>query len=102
MNTVKVNKLAALVIGIATMLVLTHCVGAPKDPQMASLCQQRLDNAFRELEQAKANGFSGSVNWSKAATLLSAAKVQQQFDKYPNCIDKVKRARYYIKESQKP
>lgn len=83
------------------MLVLTHCAGAPKDPQMASLCQQGLDNAFHELKQAKANGFSASVNWSKAATLLSAAKVQQQFNKYPNWIDKVKRARFYIKESQK-
>jgi hypothetical protein len=41
------------------------------------------------------------VDWTKAASLLSAASIQQEFGKYPNCVDKVRRARYYIEQSQK-
>ena len=81
--------------------LLTHCAGAPKNPQLAIQCQQGLDSAFHELDQAKANGFGGPVSWTKAATLLSAARVQQQFDKFPNCVNKIERARFYIKESKK-
>ncbi len=80
---------------------LTHCAGTPHNPQLANQCHQGLHSAFQELDQAKAEGFSGMVSWTKAATLLSTAKLQQQFDKFPNCINKVKRARFYIKESQK-
>jgi len=81
--------------------LLTHCAGAPKNPQLATQCQRGLDAAFHELDQAKGNGFGGTVSWTKAATLLSAARVQQQFDKFPNCVNKVERARFYIKESTK-
>jgi hypothetical protein len=101
MNVRKVRQFVIVAVGVFLALELVGCAGAPKDPQLAAQCRQGLENAFQELEQAKANGFSGSVSWSKAATLLSTAKIQQQFDKYPNCIDKVKRARFYIKESQK-
>lgn len=101
MNVRKVRQFVIVAVGVFLALVLVGCAGAPKDPQLADQCRQGLENAFQELEQAKANGFSGSVSWSKAASLLSTAKIQQQFDKYPNCIDKVKRARFYIKESQK-
>jgi hypothetical protein len=92
-------------IGIACscllLTFLTHCAGTPHNPQLANQCHQGLHSAFQELDQAKAEGFSGTVSWTKAATLLSTAKLQQQFDKFPNCINKVKRARFYIKESQK-
>ena len=57
--------------------------------------------AHVELHFAKAKGFSGTVDWTKAASLLSAASIQQEFGKYPNCVDKVRRARYYIEQSQK-
>ncbi len=97
----KVRPFVFVAVGVYLALGLVGCAGTPKDPQLASQCRQGLENAFQELEHAKTNGFSGSVNWSKATALLSAAKMQQQFDKYPNCIDKVKRARYYIRESQK-
>jgi len=57
--------------------------------------------AYQELDFARANGFGGTVDWTKAASLLSAASIQEEFGKYPNCVDKVKRARYYIGQSQK-
>lgn len=101
MKTGNRRQLTMVGFAIALAFGVANCAGAPKDPRMVSQCQQGLDHAFQELEQAKANGLSGTISWSKAATLLSAAKMQQQFDKYPNCIDKVKRAIFYIQESQK-
>ena len=86
---------------LSITLFLSGCAGAPKNPELASQCDKGLTSAYEELDYAKTKGFDGSVNWTKAASLLSAAKVQQQFGKYTNCLDKVKRARYYIKESHK-
>jgi hypothetical protein len=57
--------------------------------------------AYEQLDFAKAKGGRGTVDWTKAASLLSAASIQQEFGKYPNCVDKVRRARYYIEQSQK-
>lgn len=64
-------------------------------------CSEGLKAAEAELEDAKIKGFSGTVAWTKAANLIIAANVQKQFEKYPNCIDKVRRARAYIRESQR-
>jgi hypothetical protein len=47
----------------------------------------------------EANGLSGTVAWSKAATLLGAAKIQQQFEEYQNCVIKVQKARAYLRGS---
>lgn len=78
---------------------LVACAARPPNGQDIK-CAKGLDTAYAELEQAKANGFSNSISITKAAGLLAAAKIQQQFDKWPNCIDKVKRARFYIKQAQ--
>ena len=82
-------------------LTAAACAGQPNQPGLASRCDTGLEQAQRELDLAKAKGFSGTVEWAKAASLLSAAAVQKQFEKYPNCVEKVKRARYYIRQSQK-
>jgi hypothetical protein len=81
--------------------LLAACSGAPKNIEAADQCANGLSAAYDELDYAKAKGFSGTVDWTKAASLLSAASVQKEFGKYPNCIDKVQRARYYIEQSQK-
>ena len=83
------------------LLSLTHCAGAPANLQLVTECREGLNSAFQELDEATIQGLGGTVSWTKAATLLSTAKIQQQFDKYPNCIDKVQRARFYLQESQK-
>jgi len=64
-------------------------------------CENGLNVAYKELDMAKANGFDATVEYSKAASLLGAAKIQSEFGKYPNCIDKVQRARAYIVKSRK-
>ena len=80
---------------------LAACPGAPRDPELAEQCASGLSVAYDELDFAETNGFSGTVAWTQAASLLSAASIQQEFRKYPNCVDKVRRARYYIEQSKK-
>jgi len=81
------------------ILVSAGCAGNPNS-SLARQCENGLSVAYRELDFAKAHGFDGTVEYSKAASLLGAAKIQSEFGKYPNCIDKVRRARAYIAKSQ--
>ena len=81
--------------------IFAACPGPPRDPALAEQCASGLKKAYQELDFAKAKGLDGTVDYTKAASLLSAASIQQEFGKYPNCVDKVKRARYYIEQSQK-
>jgi hypothetical protein len=86
-------------VSIAMLLVLLPaCAGkqAGRDG-----CSSQLDAAWRELDIAKAEGFSGTVSYSKAVGLLSLAKTQQTIERYPSCIEKAQRARYYIAQSRK-
>jgi len=94
----------SFVVAGSTLLltVTTACAGSPTSSPAAQ-CENGLKVAYRELDFAKAKGFGGTVELSKAATLLTGAKIQQEFGKYPNCIDKVRRARsYIIKSRQQP
>ncbi len=91
----------ARVAAIAGMAALMGaCPGPPKDVNTAEKCRDGLENAYDELDFAKAKGFGGTVAWTQAASLLSAASIQKEFGKYPNCVDKIRRARYYIQQSQ--
>ena len=98
MTTLATLLRLGVIIGVAA--VAASCSGAPKDLELARQCSDGLDTAYKELDFAKAKGFGGTVDWTKAASLLSAASVQKEFAKYPNCVDKVRRARYYIEKSQ--
>lgn len=80
-------------------LLLGACSGTASQAQI-NACKNGLSQAYSEFEQAKADGFGGAVAMTKAGSLLSAAKIQQQFEKYPNCIDKVNRARHYIQQAR--
>ncbi|MDH5395119.1 MAG: hypothetical protein OEW97_02515 [Gammaproteobacteria bacterium] len=82
-----------------TLLLLAGCETNPSS-SMARQCQQGITTAYKELDFAKTSGLSGTVEYTKAATLLSGAKIQYEFGKYPNCIDKVTRARRFIKNSK--
>ena len=56
---------------------------------------------MRALDFAKAKGLGGTWEITKAATLLTGAKIQSEFGKYPNCVDKVRRARAFIARSRR-
>lgn len=92
----------SLTIAVLTLFlaITAGCAGNPNS-SLAIQCENGLDVAYKELDFAKANGFGGTVEYSKAASLLGAAKIQSEFGKYPNCIDKVQRARAYIAKSKK-
>lgn len=80
-------------------LLLTACAGNISSDQ-AMQCTEGLKAAEAELNEAKLKGFSSSISWTKAANLIIAANVQKQLERYPSCVDKVRRARLYIRDSQ--
>ena len=87
---------------LATALIsslLAACAGNPNSPQ-ARRCDAQLDIAERELKIAKAKRARGHINLTKATSLIAAARIQQEFGKYPNCLDKAKRARAYIRRAR--
>jgi hypothetical protein len=86
-------------IGLLVIAILAGCTPDRGDIGLGGQCADGLDAGYRELNHAEANGFSGTVAWSKAATLLAAAKIQQQFEEYQNCVLKVRKARGYLSGS---
>jgi len=63
-------------------------------------CADLVDTAWKELDLAKAQGFSGTVSYSKAAALLTRAKTNQLVEDFPECASTAERARFYIAESR--
>ena len=78
-------------------VALTGCAGKTV---YRDTCANQLDAAWKELSIAEAEGFAGTVSYSKAHSLLTAAKTQQQFEAYEGCTSKAERARFYIRESR--
>jgi hypothetical protein len=81
-----------------TAAMLTACAGDPEDRGLGPACASGLDAANRALSKAKAAGLADSVNWGKAASLISAAKIQQQFSEYKNCVVKTREAQRLLRE----
>ncbi|PJI47737.1 MAG: hypothetical protein CTR55_18780 [Pseudomonas sp.] len=82
---------------LALLLAVAGCSGKTVNRDS---CASQLDAAWHELDLAKAEGFAGTVSYSKALGLLTAAKTQQQVEAYTGCSDKASRARFYIQESR--
>lgn len=85
---------------IVVPLVALALAGCAGKTQNRDGCAYQLDAAWKELDLAKAEGFAGTVSYSKALSLITAAKTQQQFEAYDGCVEKAERARYYIRESR--
>ncbi|WP_394558420.1 lipoprotein [Aquipseudomonas alcaligenes] len=86
-----------VVLFASALLVLSGC--AAKTAYRDS-CANQLDSAWHELDLAKAEGFAGTVSYSKAVTLLTGAKTSQQFEGYESCTKNAEKARFYIRESR--
>lgn len=86
--------------GLAASLFLVGCAGQPQQGRADLACKNGIATAYDELSFARSQGFSGSVAWSKAASLLGSAKVLEQVENYNQCIDNVEKARFYIRQSQ--
>lgn len=84
----------------ALAVVLTGCSGMIGS-DVAKQCSEQLSAAEAELNKAKADGLGEAVSVTKAASLIGAAAVQKQFEKYEGCADKAQRARAYIADAAK-
>ena len=84
------------IIFLCGLAVLAGCTGEYGERGYQSACRQELRAGNQELSSARAQGLSDSVAWTKAASLLGAAKVQQQFEEYQNCTIKAREARRYL------
>ena len=75
------------------LLALTASCMEPGDRGLGPSCERLLDAAERDLQRAKANSIGSVLDWTKAATLIAAARTQQQFNEFENCVIKARRAR---------
>ena len=78
-------------------VMLTGCAGKTV---YRETCANQLDAAWKELSIAEAEGFAGTVSYSKAMALLTGAKTQQQFEAFRGCTQKAQKARFYLRESR--
>lgn len=87
----------AIIILPLLVLSLSGCAG--KTAYRAD-CAAELNAAWREQSLAEAEGFAGTVSYSKAMALLTGAKTQQQFEGFRGCVKKAEKARFYLRESR--
>lgn len=83
---------------LAIALGLSACAGKT---QFRSACDQEIDAAWSELSIAKADGFSGTISYTKAFGLITSARTMQTVENFDNCYNQAKDARFYIRESRK-
>lgn len=79
-------------------LALSACAGKT---QFRSACDQEIDAAWSELSIAKADGFSGTISYTKAFGLITSARTMQTVENFDSCYNQAKDARFYIRESRK-
>jgi hypothetical protein len=91
-------KPAILIVALTALTSLSGCAGKV-DGRTA--CANSVDAAWDVLNIAETEGFSGSVSYSKALSLLTAAKFQQSIENFDSCIDKAQRANSYALAAQR-
>ena len=85
-------------IPLCLALLVSACATTP---EFRSSCASESDAAWKELSIAKAKGFSGTVSYTKALSLLTAAKTMQTVENHDACYKNAKKAREYIRHSYK-
>ena len=83
---------------IAFTITLTACAG--QDQPFRINCADALDTAWEELSFAEAEGFAGSVSYTKALGLMTTAKTMQTVENFDGCYENARKARFYIAESR--
>jgi hypothetical protein len=82
-----------------TGILILGCAGNPTKPHRRE-CGRKFERAWKELDLASAEGFAGSVSYSKALSLITPARADQAVENFDNCYEHAKDARYYISESR--
>lgn len=83
---------------LVLVMTLTACAGKT---QFRTACDKEIEAAWSELSIAKADGFSGTVSYTKALGLITSARTMQTVENFDNCYNQAKDARFYIRESRK-
>jgi hypothetical protein len=83
------------------LLALVAALSACSTTGNRERCGTLLDAAWKDLDLAKAQGFDGTVSYSKALGLLTRAKANQAVEDFAECEDTASRARFFIAESRK-
>ena len=81
-------------------LMLTAGCMEPSDRGLGPTCQAELVSAEADLANARANSIGKAFHWSRAGALIAAARTQQQFSEYENCVIKARNARTILKQSE--
>lgn len=90
------------IIFVSSLLVLATTLSAcAGKTQYRAACDQEIEAAWSELSIAKADGFSGTVSYTKALGLITSARTMQTVENFDNCYNQAKDARFYIRESRK-
>jgi len=91
-------KLALVIISLtASLFILNGCAAKQT---YRNHCKAEVDAAWKELDLMASNGFSGSVSYTKALGLITAAKTMQTVENYDSCVGKAKKARYYMAQAR--
>ncbi len=92
-----VQKLLTTTLSIIVLLSITACAGKT---QFRSACDKEIEAAWSELSIAKADGFSGTISYTKAFSLITAARTMQTVENFDACYNNAKDARFYIRQSR--
>jgi hypothetical protein len=90
--------MSASLISISCGLLMMSCAS---NKEFRSSCATESDTAWQELSLAKAKGFGGTVSYTKALSLLTAARTMQVAENFDACYNNAKKAREYIGDSYK-
>jgi hypothetical protein len=90
---------------ISASLISTGCglllMSCANTQEFRGSCATESDTAWQELSLAKAKGFGGTVSYTKALSLLTAARTMQVAENFDACYNNAKKAREYIGDSYK-
>lgn len=92
-----IQKFLIPTLSIIALLNITACAGKT---QFRSACDKEIEAAWSELSIAKADGFSGTISYTKAFSLITAARTMQTVENFDACYNNAKDARFYIRQSR--
>lgn len=83
------------------LVVAASLAGCTTKTHFRSACAGEIGAAWEELDIAKAKGFAGTVSYTKAFSLVTAARTMQTVENFESCYRQAKDARFYIRQSYK-
>lgn len=84
---------------LAAGIPIISCAGNPAKPYRNE-CAREIEQAWKELDLASAEGWAGTVSYSKALSLITLARADQAVENFDNCYEHARDARYYIFNSR--